>query len=128
MARFHRVKNGVVVNTELWDVQPANGGGFIFIPAPVGSPGWTWDGFSLSPPPATLAPPISQITFVRRVIAEGLWDALSDLMAATPARRRIWDQMKMTGDPLDVNSVPVRNLLTAAGATQVQIDRIMASE
>lgn len=125
MARFHRIKNGLVVNTEVWNVQPVDGGGFVFIPANTGGPGWTWDGTNLIPPPPPPIPPIPQITFVRRVITEGLWDAFSDVMAATAVRRRVWDQMKMTGDPIDSASVPVRNLLTAAGATQAQIDRIM---
>lgn len=126
MARFHRIKNGIVVNTEVWNVQPLDGGGFIFIPATTGSPGWTFDGTNLTPPVPPLFTLIPIEEFARRVIAEGLWDALSDVMAATPARRRIWDQMKITRDPISSDSVPVRNILTASGATSNQIDRIMA--
>lgn len=125
MPRYHRIKDGVVVNTERAASLPS-AEGFTFIQSNIGGPGWLWDGNTLSAPPAPPPAPIPLEEFGRRVKTEGLWDALSDLMHATNARRRIWDEMRTIREPIPVDSAPVRNALSAAGATADQISRIMA--
>lgn len=69
---------------------------------------------------------ISIAVLCRRIIQAGLWDAFSDFMNATPNRRRIWDEMKTVRDPIDPGDTRARTLLAGIGATQAQIDAIMA--
>jgi hypothetical protein len=69
--------------------------------------------------------PIDFPTLIRRIMAEDLWDAFSDFMNGTAARRRIWDEMKILRESVPPDNVRVRQLLAGIGVTQEQIDRIM---
>lgn len=77
-------------------------------------------------PPALTSIPFD--VFVRRIRTEGLFDKFSDIMRSTPARNRIWDEWRTLRDPIPKSSQQARGVLSdaAVGATQAQIDRIMA--
>ena len=124
--KTHIIENGIVTNTILATVQEAQAAfpGAVCIDGAIGGIGWTWDGETLTAPPAPPTPIPQSVTMRQArlaLLAAGLLDLVETAIAsAGPAAKIEWDY----ATEVQRGSGWVPAMATALGMTDAQIDAL----